>query len=342
MHFQSPLQSFQFIRRAAFGAILLSAAHGARGATGSHLKQSGCQPRSEAEREHQPASHPGVGHGPGGSGDEAELRPPDAQALGSATSRAQPVAARSADAGFAKLPEMAHARAVCRPVRRQPGGHRQDHRLDAVPGIRHHHRCPKPEVHRLQRHGRGRFKARWEPRFITTGSTAKCILRTLPHPRFHQPSSRWCSALWVWTISSPSPNPKPAQAPKPRYTGSGGGHYVSPGDLAIIYDVLPIYQAGYTGQGQTIAVIGQSNIQLSDIAAFRSDFGLSSNLPQIVLVPGSAGSWPGGRRRGRIGPGSRICGRNGAGRPGCFRLFHQRDIVRHLRHRSATGARNQL
>jgi uncharacterized protein (TIGR03437 family) len=85
----------------------------------------------------------------------------------------------------------------------------------------------------------------------------------------------------------PKPQSKAGKAPLPHYTGTGGGHVVSPGDLAIIYDVLPIYQAGYTGQGQTIAVMGQSNIQLSDIAAFRSVFGLSSNVPQLTLVPGS-------------------------------------------------------
>jgi uncharacterized protein (TIGR03437 family) len=83
------------------------------------------------------------------------------------------------------------------------------------------------------------------------------------------------------------PKAQSIQATKPRFTGAGGGHVVSPGDLAIIYDVLPIYQAGYTGQGETIAVIGQSNVQLSDVAAFRSDFGLSSNPPQVILVPGS-------------------------------------------------------
>ncbi|MGA2211919.1 MAG: protease pro-enzyme activation domain-containing protein [Bryobacteraceae bacterium] len=84
--------------------------------------------------------------------------------------------------------------------------------------------------------------------------------------------------------------PKPAlhgKAVKRRYTGPGGGHLVSPGDLAIIYDLTPVYQSGVTGSGQYIAVIGQSDVQLSDIATFRSDFGLSANAPQLILVPGS-------------------------------------------------------
>jgi uncharacterized protein (TIGR03437 family) len=85
--------------------------------------------------------------------------------------------------------------------------------------------------------------------------------------------------------------PKPVlhgKAVKRRYTGPGGGHLVSPGDLAIIYDVVPVYQAGVTGSGQYIAVMGQSDVQLSDIASFRQDFGLSANPPVPTLVTGSA------------------------------------------------------
>ena len=74
---------------------------------------------------------------------------------------------------------------------------------------------------------------------------------------------------------------------RPHYTGAGGGHNVAPGDLAVIYDVLPIYQAGYTGAGMTIAVMGQSAVAMSDISAFQSIFGVPTNLPQTVLVPGS-------------------------------------------------------
>jgi uncharacterized protein (TIGR03437 family) len=73
----------------------------------------------------------------------------------------------------------------------------------------------------------------------------------------------------------------------PNYT-SGSAHYLVPGDIAAIYDINPLYQQGITGSGQSIAVIGQSNINLSDIAAFRSSIGLSNNPPQMVLVKGSA------------------------------------------------------
>ena len=73
---------------------------------------------------------------------------------------------------------------------------------------------------------------------------------------------------------------------KPHFTTSDGTHAVGPADLATIYDINPLYQAGITGSGQTIAVVGQTNIQMSDIENFRSTFGLSANDPQLVLVAG--------------------------------------------------------
>jgi uncharacterized protein (TIGR03437 family) len=73
----------------------------------------------------------------------------------------------------------------------------------------------------------------------------------------------------------------------PDLTGSDGSHGLMPGDIAVIYDINRLYQSGITGTGQTLAVIGQSNVNLSDIEAFRSMAGLSKNDPQLKLVPGS-------------------------------------------------------
>jgi subtilase family serine protease len=51
---------------------------------------------------------------------------------------------------------------------------------------------------------------------------------------------------------------------------------VAPGDLATIYNLNPLFAAGLTGVGQTIAVIEDTNIKnASDVATFRSSFGLS-------------------------------------------------------------------
>ena len=50
-----------------------------------------------------------------------------------------------------------------------------------------------------------------------------------------------------------------------------------PADLATIYNLNPLFSAGYSGQGQTIAVIEDTNVfSTSDWTTFRSKFGLSS------------------------------------------------------------------
>jgi subtilase family serine protease len=60
---------------------------------------------------------------------------------------------------------------------------------------------------------------------------------------------------------------------------SSAGFYESvvPADLATIYDLNPLFSRGYTGAGQTIAVIEDANLySTSDWYTFRSTFGLSA------------------------------------------------------------------
>ena len=79
-----------------------------------------------------------------------------------------------------------------------------------------------------------------------------------------------------------------ASAEKPDYTsGASGNIYVAPADLNAIYDVNPLLNSGISGRGQTIAVVGQTDIVLADIAAYRSFFNLPASVPQVVFVPGS-------------------------------------------------------
>ncbi len=67
------------------------------------------------------------------------------------------------------------------------------------------------------------------------------------------------------------------------YTIGAGGHYLAPDDLAAIYDISPLYRAGYDGTGQKLAIVGQTDINLADIRGFRSQFGLPVKDPQLVL-----------------------------------------------------------
>jgi hypothetical protein len=78
---------------------------------------------------------------------------------------------------------------------------------------------------------------------------------------------------------------------QPRFTSSQtGNHYLTPGDIATIYDITPAYNSGFTGSNQSIAVIGQSAVNLSDIANFQSAVGIAGKTPVTVLVPNSGSS----------------------------------------------------
>ncbi|HEY2738490.1 MAG TPA: S53 family peptidase, partial [Thermoanaerobaculia bacterium] len=57
--------------------------------------------------------------------------------------------------------------------------------------------------------------------------------------------------------------------------------------IATIYDINGAYNSGYTGSGQTIAVVGQSEVVASDITAFQSAAGLTVKAPTMILVPGT-------------------------------------------------------
>ena len=77
----------------------------------------------------------------------------------------------------------------------------------------------------------------------------------------------------------------------PEYT-SGTSHYVAPADFAKIYNVNPLYTAGINGSGQTVAIVGRTDIALADVQYFRSFFGLPANDPVFVhngTDPGNLG-----------------------------------------------------
>jgi hypothetical protein len=71
--------------------------------------------------------------------------------------------------------------------------------------------------------------------------------------------------------------PHPAHEMRPSYTLGNGSHAVVPSDLATIYNFNPLFSGGYSGQGQTIVVIEDTDVfATSDWTTFRSTFGLSS------------------------------------------------------------------
>jgi hypothetical protein len=129
----------------------------------------------------------------------------------------------------------------------------------------------------------------------------------------------------IASLNDFAPQAKFIQA-DPRLTSSStGDHFLLPNDFATIYDFQSLYSQGIDGSGQSIAVVGQSNLSVDanpgrnsqyDVSTFRSLANLQSASLQTILVPGSTDpgivsgdvmeanldlEWSGG-----IAPGSRL------------------------------------
>jgi subtilase family serine protease len=77
-------------------------------------------------------------------------------------------------------------------------------------------------------------------------------------------------------------------------TISGTTFYaVSPYDFTTIYNVLPLWNSGINGTGQTIALVGRTDINTADMDAFRAYFGLPATKLNIMLVGADPGFVPG-------------------------------------------------
>ncbi len=67
---------------------------------------------------------------------------------------------------------------------------------------------------------------------------------------------------------------------------------VVPYDFATIYDLLPLWKAGLDGTGQTIAIVGETDINLNDAEQFRAFFGLPVNNPTVITAGADPGVQP--------------------------------------------------
>ncbi len=82
--------------------------------------------------------------------------------------------------------------------------------------------------------------------------------------------------------------PKPRAAvkhPHPQFTSQfSGNHFLAPGDWATIYNVTPIYTAGYTGTGMHVGIAGQTYFPQEDIDDFRAAAGLGATKLNMVCI----------------------------------------------------------
>jgi len=81
----------------------------------------------------------------------------------------------------------------------------------------------------------------------------------------------------------------------PAFTSSGNQitNYLMPGDFAKIYDAQSVVASGVDGSGVSIAIVGRSDINLSDVEAFRTISGLPFNDPTIIYATTDPGDIPG-------------------------------------------------
>jgi len=128
------------------------------------------------------------------------------------------------------------------------------------------------EIHRYAVNGETHYANATDP--AVPSALADVVLGFRALDDFH-PRPR--AARWVRRIAG-----------RPEFTSSlTGSHFLTPNDFATIYGLQSLYNAGITGSGEKIAVVGQTDFALSDIQAFRTNSGLGTNNPVTLLVPGS-------------------------------------------------------
>jgi len=116
-----------------------------------------------------------------------------------------------------------------------------------------------------------------------------------PSTELQLPSALAPSVLAVENLSNFRPKShavvRRKASARPGFTsGQSGDVYFAPGDIATVYDITSLYGSGYTGTGQSIAIVGQSAVQLSDIENFQSAAGLAVKDPTLDLVPNTGSS----------------------------------------------------
>jgi uncharacterized protein (TIGR03437 family) len=125
------------------------------------------------------------------------------------------------------------------------------------------------QIHQYRVNGRQHFANATDPSVPASLAPLVAAIRGLhdfhPKPRLRGPKANICLG---GTTCSPA-----------------GLHALGPDDFAAIYNVKPLYDAGVDGTGQSLAVVGQTALQTSDLTAFRTKF----NLPALNLNPILAG-----------------------------------------------------
>jgi hypothetical protein len=87
--------------------------------------------------------------------------------------------------------------------------------------------------------------------------------------------ARKVSGIPGWQPDFTYPNP---------FGGTGNFYAMAPGDFATIYNSKSLISSGNDGTGQSIAIVGETNINASDVQAFRTLFGLPSTFASANII----------------------------------------------------------
>lgn len=125
----------------------------------------------------------------------------------------------------------------------------------------------------------------------TVGGTS----RFAPATALHLPASLSGVVLAVRNLDNFAPRAhtrlRSSATARAAFTTSDSSEvYFDPADIKTAYNLKPMINAGYNGSGQTIVVLGQSAVSLSDIESFQSAAGLATKDPTVVLVPDTGSS----------------------------------------------------
>ncbi|MCU1270243.1 MAG: peptidase and in, kexin, sedolisin [Acidobacteriaceae bacterium] len=90
-------------------------------------------------------------------------------------------------------------------------------------------------------------------------------------------------------VGTYSPKTRRLTSVNPEFTLQGFGcdqdnncYAVGPADFGAIYNVQPLWNSGVDGTGQTIAIVGETDINVQDIRDFRNLFGLPVKDPTVI------------------------------------------------------------
>ena len=108
----------------------------------------------------------------------------------------------------------------------------------------------------------------------------------MSNPRI--PAALGSAIVGVVSMHDFHPTPHMIHKTKPAYTYSnsnGTFHALAAGDIAAIYNLTPLFAAGYTGKGQSIMVVEDTYLySTGDWTVFRKTFGLARPYPFGTLT----------------------------------------------------------